>query len=366
VTFTDEEIEKLRAEIEVEDQDLLLGGIFDVMLELVFREMGSSESDRLEETVKRMLEALYENGQFKHLAALIRRLHELSSGPFSSSPGVNKLEREIGLLFASREKIAALTGILNLRYHGGLNDVIAYLTTLPPQAAPHLINILPDVVHLSYRRVLCEALSKIGREHVGEIGARIDDPRPYVVRDAVYILGRIDDPTAVAHLARTVRHTNREIRLESVAALSRYRGQSVEQLLLQTLLDQDVDVRTAALRNIVAMGSTRVVDSLISFIESEDFGIKELAEKRRFFIALAKLAGPLLVPYFGEVLARKRFFYRTKEAEIKQCAIAALGSAGNDEARAFLKEAATTQTGIVREKAIEQLRTLGLRDEEIP
>ena len=295
VTFTDEEIEKLRGEIEVEDQDLLLGGIFDVMLELVFREMGSAEGDRFADTVKRMLETLYENGQFRHLAALIRRLHELAKGPFSSSPSVNRLERDTVLLFASREKAQALTQILNLRYHGGINDVIVYLTTLPSQAAPHLIAILPDVVHLSYRRALCEAISKIGRDQAGEIGARIDDPRPYVVRDAVYILGRIDDPTAVEYLSRTIRHTDREIRLESVVALSHYRGPNVEQLLMNTLLDPDVDTRTAALGNIVSMGSTRV----------------------------------------------------------------------NDEARTFLKAAAATQTGIVREKAIEALRTLGLRDDEI-
>ncbi|MBI5525380.1 MAG: HEAT repeat domain-containing protein [Deltaproteobacteria bacterium] len=365
VTFTDDEIEKLRTEIEVEDQDILLSGIFDVLLELVFREMGSEEGRRLSETVVRMLEALYENGQFRHLAALLKRLHELSSGPFSSSPSINRLARDAGTMFSSREKIAQLTGILNLRYHGGLNDVIAYLTTLPQLAAPHLIAILPDVVHLSYRRVICEAVARIGKEHLREIGGKLDDPRPYVVRDAVYILGRIDDPGAIEFLAKTLRHHNREIRMESVGALSRYRGQNVEQLLLQMLLDQDVDVRTAALRNIVAMGSTRVVDSLISFIESEDFGAKDLTEKRRFFIALAKLAGALLVPYFGEVLARKRFFYRTKESEIKQCAVAALSSVGNDQAKAILKEAAAAQTGIVREKAIEALRTLGMRDEEI-
>jgi HEAT repeat protein len=146
-----------------------------------------------------------------------------------------------------------------------------------------------------------------------------------------------------------------------VGALSHHRGPAGEQLLLHALLDPDIDVRTAALRTIVGMGSNSVMNSLLSFTESDDFKVKDLQEKKRFFLALARLGGHLLVPHFEEILSRKKFFERTADTEQKICAIHALESVGSDRARELLEEVARTQSGAIKERAAEALKTLRLR-----
>jgi len=359
MSLAEEEAEQINSEIEADDSGALYRGMLDILLELFCGEQ-SAPADAMEiaETCERFLESLHESGQLAHLATVMTRLHELAEGPLGGSPELVRLANSQSASYSSSNKINQLKVILNLRYHGGLAGVNAYMDTLLPQAVPHLLSILPDVAHLAYRRCICDLIAKKGKPFVREVGRLVNSEKPYVVRDAVYILGRIGDTRAVEYLSGAIRYKSREIRLEGVSALSHYRGPSVEQLLLEALLDSDVDIRTAALRTIVSMGSSDVLDSLLAFVESDDFKAKDLTEKRRFFMALAKLGGTLLVPYFGELLARKKFFGRAAENELKLCAIAALALVGGIEAEGVLKEVVTTQSGAVQEKAVEVLELL--------
>jgi hypothetical protein len=357
VILTEDELDSLQQEIEFEDLDLLFQGTLDMILELIHIGDKSIDSQSLGGTLTSMLASLYENGEIRCLKSLICRIFELTTGPFSDSPELEHFKTGMLAGFSSASRVAMLKNVLNLKCHSIPSDVHAFISTLLPSATPYLIAILPEVVHTSYRRAICDFIAVHGGDFLKEIGLLATSEKPFVVKDAVYILGRMKDPRAVEHLAGTIRHNNREIRIESVGSLAHHRGTHAEQLLMQALLDQDIDVRTAALRTIVGMGSTRVLDSLIDFVESDDFKAKNIQEKKRLFLALARLGGPLLVSYFGEVLSKRKLFERSADTEIRLCAVAALVSVGNEQAFEILESAAKSSSGVVKEKIQETLRS---------
>ena len=339
VALTDEEIENIRAEIEYEDENALQIGMLDVLLELLFQERDQEERERLSMIIEKFLMALFYEGNLRILNALLMRFNEHINGVFSSSDIIRALYEKIISLLSNGENISELINMLNSTYHQGLNDVLLFLSNLRKDIVPLLLNKLVDLKHIAYRRVFCEAIAQNGYDYVDMIGSRLNSSSEPIIKDIIYILGKVKNPKALDYLYKAMKFPSRELRLEAVSSIGRYREENSEKYLVEALLDPDLDVRTAALRNIVAHGSYQTVNSLINFIGTEGFMNKSQQEKKRFFMALAKLAGPALVGFLEDVIINKKYPSIQIENEMKISAIAALEMIGDHNALMVLKKA---------------------------
>jgi hypothetical protein len=339
VALTDEEIENIRAEIEYEDENALQIGMLDVLLELLFQERDQGERERLSMIIEKFLMALFYEGNLRILNALLMRFNEHINGVFSSSDIIRALYEKIISLLSNGENISELINMLNSTYHQGLNDVLLFLSNLRKDIVPLLLNKLVDLKHIAYRRVFCEAIAQNGYDYVDMIGSRLNSSSEPIIKDIIYILGKVKNPKALDYLYKAMKFPSRELRLEAVSSIGRYREENSEKYLVEALLDPDLDVRTAALRNIVAHGSYQTVNSLINFIGTEGFMNKSQQEKKRFFMALAKLAGPALVGFLEDVIINKKYPSIQIENEMKISAIAALEMIGDHNALMVLKKA---------------------------
>ena len=339
VALTDEEIENIRAEIEYEDENALQIGMLDVLLELLFQERDQEEQARLSMIIEKFLMALFYEGNLRILNALLMRFNEHINGVFSSSDIIRALYEKIISLLSNGENISELINMLNSTYHQGLNDVLLFLSNLRKDIVPLLLNKLVDLKHIAYRRVFCEAIAQNGYDYVDMIGSRLNSSSEPIIKDIIYILGKVKNPKALDYLYKAMKFPSRELRLEAVSSIGRYREENSEKYLVEALLDPDLDVRTAALRNIVAHGSYQTVNSLINFIGTEGFMNKSQQEKKRFFMALAKLAGPALVGFLEDVIINKKYPSIQIENEMKISAIAALEMIGDHNALMVLRKA---------------------------
>lgn len=339
VALTDEEIENIRAEIEYEDENALQIGMLDVLLELLFQERDQEEQARLSMIIEKFLMALFYEGNLRILNALLMRFNEHINGVFSSSDIIRALYEKIISLLSNGENISELINMLNSTYHQGLNDVLLFLSNLRKDIVPLLLNKLVDLKHIAYRRVFCEAIAQNGYDYVDMIGSRLNSSSEPIIKDIIYILGKVKNPKALDYLYKAMKFPSRELRLEAVSSIGRYREENSEKYLVEALLDPDLDVRTAALRNIVAHGSYQTVNSLINFIGTEGFMNKSQQEKKRFFMALAKLAGPALVGFLEDVIINRKYPSIQIENEMKISAIAALEMIGDHNALMVLRKA---------------------------
>ncbi|MCX7944592.1 MAG: HEAT repeat domain-containing protein [Deltaproteobacteria bacterium] len=339
IALTDDEIEKIRSEVDYEDESALQIGMLDVLLELLFHERNQEEISNYINIIEKFVVNAFVEGNLRIFNALIMRYSEHKNGVFSSSDVIVSLYDKIISDLSSEPRIDELVDMLNTTYHQGLNDVLLYLLNLKKDIVPLLLRRLPDLKHVSYRRVFCEAIAQNGYDYVDLIGSKLQNAPEVIIKDIIYILGKVKNPKALEYLSKAMRFPSKELRLEAVSSIGRYRDDNSEKYLVEALLDADLDVRTSALRNIVAHGSFKTVNSLINFIGTDDFNRKSFQEKRRFFLALAKLAGPAIVNYFEDLLLNQKYQSVQIENEIKMCVIAALEMIGDHASLDVLKKA---------------------------
>lgn len=82
-----------------------------------------------------------------------------------------------------------------------------------------LLDLLADEQDRDRRALLLGVLRQVAAGHVGPVAARLDDPRWYVVRNAVTLLGAAGGPEVLERLATVARHGAPEVRREAARSL---------------------------------------------------------------------------------------------------------------------------------------------------
>jgi hypothetical protein len=82
-----------------------------------------------------------------------------------------------------------------------------------------LLDLLADEQDRDRRALLLAVLRQAAAGHVGPVAARLDDPRWYVVRNAVTLLGTAGGPEVLERLATVARHGAPEVRREAARSL---------------------------------------------------------------------------------------------------------------------------------------------------
>jgi hypothetical protein len=82
-----------------------------------------------------------------------------------------------------------------------------------------LLDLLADEEDRDRRALLMSVLRQATAGHVGPVAARLDDPRWYVVRNAVTLLGAAGGPEVLERLATVARHGAPEVRREAARSL---------------------------------------------------------------------------------------------------------------------------------------------------
>jgi len=73
-----------------------------------------------------------------------------------------------------------------------------------------------------------------------------DDRRWYLVRNILYILGRIGKEQSLPYIQRALNHEDLRVKREAIQALGLIGGQKAIGLLVRALTDNDVRVRCIA------------------------------------------------------------------------------------------------------------------------
>src|SRR5262249_22085102 len=100
-----------------------------------------------------------------------------------------------------------------------LPELIAFIRELGEPAVDLLNLVLAESQSRRNRRLRAEAIADVCRDNPERLAPWISDPRWYVVRNAVHILGWIGGPSIVGMLQAAARHSDPRVRQEVVAAL---------------------------------------------------------------------------------------------------------------------------------------------------
>jgi len=353
--LTPDEVEGLRKDVEAETDPVFVFNIVDILFEILALEKEQEPYQDAVNTLIKVLDAFLTLGDFTKAADLLKRVYiilktyDLQDWQIE---GIRKIIVEAG----EEVRIDRIGRVLE-REEGRLEDVNAYLSLLQKNSIKPLLKLLGELKNSKTRRVFCDALPEIGKNAVEVFTPFIDDRRWYLVRNIIYILGRIGKEQSLPYIQKALNHEDLRVKREAIQALGLIGGQKAIGILVRALTDDDVRIRCMAAINLGKGGKKAGLVPLLEVVQSKDFYKKEPAEIKAFFNAIGMVGSNEAIPVLQQLLERKSWFGRGKTDEVRMGAAEAMGMIGTPEANAILEEGKNSKDESIRDACTHALRS---------
>jgi HEAT repeat protein len=353
--LTPDEVEGLRKEVETEVSPIFTVSVVDILFEILVLEKEQESYQDAVNTLIKVLDGFLALSEFVRATDLLKRAYILLKTYDLQDSQVEKIG-EI-LLKAGEEARVARIGKVLEREEGRLEEVNAYLSLLQKNSIQPLVKLLGELKNSKARRVFCDALSEIGKNAIELFIPFMDDRRWFLVRNIVYILGRIGKEESLPHIQKAFNHEENRVRREAIQALGLIGGQKTVGLLVKALTDEDVRIRCMAAINLGKAGKKTGLIPLVEIVQSKDFYKREPVEIKAFFNGIGMAGSDEVVPVLQDLLERKSWFSRGKTDEIRIGAAHALAMIGTPDAKAILEEGENSKDETLRDACTEALKS---------
>jgi HEAT repeat protein len=259
------------------------------------------------------------------------------------------------------QRIHALEPVLNQWGAKESDQVYEFWLLLNKNALLPLIELLGQLTQVKMRRVICEALIHLGHEDIDPLIQKLDDPRWFVVRNVVYILGKIGQDKVLENFRKLIDHKEVKVRKELLHTLDGMKDHRAMELLVRFLNDPESTLRILAIRSLTSQNYQGALETLKNLIEEREFVVRDLYEKKEIFEALGKMGGSSIVPKMRKLVRQggSAWFKKAIKEEMGLCAVLALKRIGTDDALAVLKEGQNLSSKLIREACVKALSEIG-------
>ncbi len=229
---------------------------------------------------------------------------------------------------ADQTHVALLAGLLREHRtgeHAGLTT--QYLRLVGEQGIREFVNLLAEEHDRPVRAFMRHVLVLVGNPAVPALRLLTEDRRWYVVRNAVMVLGRIGDLSALPSINAAARHPDPRVRTEVARVLGAW-AQSVSLTPLLTLLeDPDPDVKVAAVKILAGLESEEAVSRL------QDLALRntktiDLSVRREAIRALATMKTRAARQAIREIAHRRLWIWQWQERQLRSLAARAARGEG--------------------------------------
>jgi hypothetical protein len=353
--LTPDEVEGLRRDVENETDPTFVFNIMDILFEILALEKEREPYQDAVNILLKVLDAFLTLGDFTRAADLLRRVYIILKTYDLKDWQIESI-RKIIVEAGEEVRIDRIGRVLE-REEGRLEDVNAYLSLLQKNSIKPLLKLLGELKNSKTRRVFCDALSEIGRNAIEVFTPFTDDRRWYLVRNIIYILGRIGKEQSLPYVQRALNHEDFRVKREAIQALGLIGGQKAIGLLVRALTDSDVRVRCLAAINLGKGGKKGGLIPLLEVVQTKDFYKRESVEIKAFFNAIGMIGSNEAIPVLQQLLERKSWLGRGKTDEIRMEAANAMAMVGTPEAKAILEEGENSKDEFIRDACTQALRS---------
>lgn len=353
--LTPQELEGLRKEVETETSPIFLFNIIDILFEIMGLEKKPEPYQDAVTVLNKLLDALLTLGEFQKATDLLSRVFIILK-TYSLQEWQLKAIQDLAESAGDPQRIERIGKVLERRDGVRLDEVRGYLKLLKPSSLQPLMKVLGDLGNPKARRTVCDAVCEIGKDQIDQILPFMEDRRWYLVRNVVYILGRIGKEPAIPSVQKALGHREMRVRREAVQALGSIGGAKAFHLLIKALQDADVRIRCAAALNLGKVGRKNSLPYLLEVIQAKEFTRKEAAEKKAFFDAIGLAGSNDPIPLLRKLLMKKAWFRRKKVDELRQGAASALALIASREAKEVLERGQESKNARIRKASQQALR----------
>ncbi|MCJ7508143.1 MAG: hypothetical protein MUO85_05355, partial [candidate division Zixibacteria bacterium] len=195
--FSAEEIGEINKILEMDRTYVPFDALLSVLYETLYWEDEQSAFTEILREVEGMLQAYLNKADFSfasRMVTLFRDLEQEFKGVCSfKANGIKEALDRAG----DKERIKYIINALNDRKDMELSAVEHYLTLLNSNVVSSMIEMLRHLRFFPARKMVCEVMSYMGKDHVQMVGEGVYDPQWYVVRNIAIVLGKIGKPECV-------------------------------------------------------------------------------------------------------------------------------------------------------------------------
>ncbi len=195
-----------------------------------------------------------------------------------------------------------------------------YMAELGEKGLAAMVEALGAEEDMSVRKYIIDVLTAMCRDRIYLLGAYVDDPRWYLVRNIVSIMARLHSPETIPYLRRTFFHPNPKVKAETIRALGMTGGYGACDLLMQGLQDEDERTRILCIRWLGRLEETRAVNRLIKMLEEKEPGGEDMNVKKEIIVSLGQIRAPESYEVLRKYQSKQKRFNRAEWQDLNQAA----------------------------------------------
>ncbi|HXL15514.1 MAG TPA: HEAT repeat domain-containing protein [Methylomirabilota bacterium] len=321
-SLSEQESKALTDSIQVEEARPLLNEVLEIVAAILTSEEEPTSFLESASAFQKFIELALEEGDLARANHLLSRLRTIAAQRAETHKEFRGLAEQVVREIGRPSFLGQFAPILNA--HPDLDPALLtnFLVQVGASAAGAICDLLGQVNHMKHRRALCEALAISCKDDVDVLISRLGDPRWYVIRNVVYVLGRIAHQGVERALDRALHHEDVRVRKEAVRALGNIESPTSRAFLVSAFRDPDAGVRVQAALTLAQRRDDRAAQSIWSAISSPEFARRDQAERRVFFEAIGKCGSDSFVPRLNEMLTKGGLFRGANEEERTHSALA--------------------------------------------
>ncbi len=353
------ELETLQKEVEKELEPGFVFRVVDVIFEVMGLEKDPEPFQDAVRILQKLVDALLHTGEFAKAGDLLKRVHimiQTYQWTEWQTEAISHFVKNLG----DGEHIQKIGALLEKRTDLRLEDVSTFLLLLDSKAVPALIKVLGDSNNSKGRRMLCDVICELAKSNPESVTPFMDDPRWFLVRNLVYILGRIGGESSWPYLHKAFSHGEPRVRREVVQAAGLIGGARAIALLTKSLKDPDLRIRSVASINLARVGKKAGLPALLEVIQAKDFPKRDLSEVKAFFDAVGNVGSNDALPSVKQILEQKGWFGGGVKDEVRLAAAEALALIATPEAKMILQAGVDSREESIRRACLEAKRRFGV------
>ena len=301
------EMTRLRGEYEAECASELLAGALALAGECLQAESGTDGQDELGDLLVRLLREALMNGAWPEARRAARLLAGRPTGAGATATLLREL-CEAGSLITS-----SATRAVDEQDAQGVQAFLALARDFGSPATEWLMQVLATSGKQRTRLPLARTIAELLRDEPERLAPWLSDPRWYVVRNVVHILGWIGGGAIVGLLRPAAVHPDPRVRREVLSALARVEHREARDVLLEMLGGADTRTFCAVLHLLSSTRDPAVAGVLLDRLLNAGFHGRPPEERRAVYSALARVAGEEVLPRLEVELHEARRFHGDEE-----------------------------------------------------
>lgn len=347
------EVERFRNEYETEHRESVVSAAIAVVRAYLSAGIGPEDRAEIARFLPRVLRQAFVQGSWREATEVLGLLEANPTPEWSRETFAQELLQPIS--------VSSIRERLEQEEPEAVTEFVSFAQRLEETAADLLNLVLAEMQQPRDQRLLTDAIAELCRHNPERLAPWLSDPRPFVVKNVVHILGMIGGESIVGLLRPVAEHPEARIRLEVLSALKQVEPRSARPLLTAMLGGADTRMFCAVLHLLSQERDASTAELLLNFMLDPEFEKRPVEEKRAIYSALSSVGGDEVIPELEAELHKGNWFSRSQEVH-RQAVARCLARIGTPLAREILEHGAQSRRAPVRKACEDALVKFGTHD----